>query len=361
MNSFESNNIEQATASEKIGELNKSTMILDQVPYEDFIFQAEEEILLEEIDKENKNVKYLKSCLTNIKARKENFLKNIETENRKLSASALFGIREVILKNLIYSQTENNEVGFKIEGSKWQQEIIFLINNIKNNHEELQIFWDEYKTLFDYEEDRKSGNKYMSGILAPLALQNILKEKYGVNVSYPKPEEDVKYSVDMVAGSEDMNFLIQVKTDKKAIDDMLERDFNASNRGIRLGQEDGKEFIKVLPRYEFGKTDNEIDDDYKRFSNGCLNFVKNKNRIFEKENSETKGVYMYVPCFRNGKKIVGLNGVPDDEVWKILVAEGLESKLGLPKRFDYDSVLRKQKSTLINKKVNFKKRKDKNE
>ena len=108
-----------------------------------------------------------------------------------MSAEALFGIEEMVVRNLI-EKIESRSEEFKIEDAKWQQEIIFYINKIKNKPEELKMFWDEYDTLFAYENDSQSGNKYKAGIMAPMALQNILQEKYGLKVAYSRPEEDVR-------------------------------------------------------------------------------------------------------------------------------------------------------------------------
>ncbi|RJQ32027.1 hypothetical protein C4572_01660 [Candidatus Parcubacteria bacterium] len=344
MNPFESNNLGQALMEEEKTEKN-----LDEIPYEDFIFQVEEEILSEERNKNNNNVNYLTACLEDVKARKENFLNKMENEDRRLTAKVLFEIKEVVLKNLIEARKGNRSEEFRVGDSKWQQEIIFLINKIKDKPKELQMFWDEYKALFDYEEDTENGNKYMAGILAPLALQNILEEKYGFEIHYPKPEEDVKYSIDMIAEDPDKksNFLIQVKTNREEIEKMIKRDLEKIRRPNKDGktadqkEESGKEFIKVIPRFEFGNVDKKMDKNYQTFSKGCAKFMEKSERSFESDPKTTRGVYLYVPYVLNGDRLVDLTGNPKEKVWEVLVGEGLESKLDLPKRFNYDTILGK--------------------
>lgn len=199
---------------------------MDNIPYEDFISAVEDEILSEERDG-NTDTFYFRDYLKIVKNKKENFLTKIGNEGRRLSAEALFGVEEMVVKNLI-EKAEGRSEEFKIEDAKWQQEIIFYINKNKNNPEELKMFWDEYDTLFAYEDDNQSGKKYKAGIMAPLALQNILQEKYGLEVVYSKPEDDVRCSVDMVAvdRKNKLNFLIQVKTDIKKIEEMIDKILN---------------------------------------------------------------------------------------------------------------------------------------
>lgn len=317
---------------------------LDSIPFEDFIFQVEEAIFLEERNKNNDNVSYLEKCLEKMKEKKKIFLEEIESEERRFFAEVYFEIEEVVIKNLIERKIGDRSEEFRIEDAKWQLEIIFLINKIKNDPTKIRMFWDEYKTIFNYEDDIKSGNKYMAGILAPMALQNILTEKYGLEVTYPKPKEDVKYSVDMVAVDDKSRkiFLIQVKTDKEQIEKIIKRDLNASKNGLEINsdanQGNGKELIKVIPRFEFGDGGGEMLEEYQIFSRGCLKYVENNRNLFENKQYETKGVYIYVPYVVGGEKLIDMNGIPHEKLWKILVAEKLETKLGLPKKFNYDNL-----------------------
>lgn len=322
---------------------------LDDVAYEDFICRVEEEILLEERNKNNNNAGYLNKYLEKIVEKKEVFLSKIESEKRKLSAKVLFEIEEIVIKNLIENKTGIRSEEFRFGDSEWQQEIIFLINKNKDNPEELQIFWDEYKALFDYENEVENGNKYMAGVMAPLALQNILQEKYGMEVTYPKPKEDVKYSIDMVAVDEQnkLNFLIQVKTNKDQIEKMINKDLNAprnsDNADAQPSQEPnkGKKLIKVINRHEFGNAGESMHKDYKLFSEGCSKYVESNRDFFKDKGYKTTGVYIYIPYVMKSEKLIGINGEPNDKLWQILVAEGLETKLGLPKKLNYDTIIRK--------------------
>lgn len=355
MNKLESNGgVGQAVMEEEIKN-NQPAQIkqvegglnLDAIPFEDFISEVEKAIFSEERSGNNDNVSYLEKCLGKTKEKKENFLAKIESEERKFFAEAFFEIEEVVIKNLIESKTGNRSEEFRIGDTEWQQEIIFLINKIKNNPTELKLFWDEYKAIFDYEDDVKSGNKYMAGILAPMALQNILTEKYGLQVTYPKPKEDVKYSVDMVAVDEQnkLIFLIQVKTDKEQIEKLIKRDINTSRNGQEKNtdsnQDARKELIKVIPRFEFGDRNGKMHEDYQIFSKGCSKYVENNRDLFKGKEYEVKGVYIYVPYVVGGDKLIDMNGMPHEKLWKILVALNLETKLGLPKKFNHDRVFKK--------------------
>ncbi len=344
MNKYELNDSACAAVMEEQPVQNEQSGInpeMNDIPYEDFISVVEGEILSEEIDKYDSNVADLKNYLKVIKDKKENFLIKIGDENRRLSAEALFGIEEMVVRNLI-EKIESRSEEFKIEDAKWQQEIIFYINKIKNKPEELKMFWDEYDTLFAYENDSQSGNKYKAGIMAPMALQNILQEKYGLKVAYSRPEEDVRCSVDMIATDEQnkVKFLIQVKTDKDLIKKMAGKVLNAG-RDIReenSKQEKEKNFIKIVEKSEFGKSNKNTHKDYQKFSDGCSRYVARYREFFNDKSYKTIGVYIYVPYVVKGERFVGIDGAPTGKMWKALVGEGLETKLGLPKKFDYGSI-----------------------
>lgn len=350
MNKYELNNQAGVALMEELPAQDEQSDIvleMDNIPYADLISAVEDKILSEERNKKNKNISYLTNYLEMIRDKKESFLKNIGSEKRKLLAKSFFEIEEMIVRGLIEDRVGSRSKEFKIEDSEWQQEIISLINKIKNNPEELKMFWDEFDALFDYEEneddedDEKSANKYRAGIMAPLALQNILEEKYGLKVVYSKPIEDVECLVDMTAFDElgKNILLIQVKTDKELIEKIIKKDL----RGESREGNDEKELIKIIPRFEFGNNNDEMHKDYENFSKGCSRYVANNRDFFQGKGKgyEVKGVYIYVPYIIRGKKLIGMDGTPDYKLWEILVAEHLETKLDLPNKFDYGSVLRK--------------------
>lgn len=343
MNKYELNN-EAGTA---VLELEKDSFKenLDDIPYEDFLYEVEKEILSEERNRENNNPNYLNDYLERIKERKENFLTKIKSEKRKLAAEILFEIEEVVIKNILEDKSGNRSLEFRIGDSEWQQEIISFVNENKDNLKELEMFLAEYKTLFEFEDDEESGNKYMAGIMAPLALQNIFEEKYSLEVSYPKPKEDVKYGIDMIATDRENNqvFLIQVKTNRNQIEKIIDKTLNKKRKEDEYEIKDKyeKKLVKVIPRFEFGDKNREMDKDYNDFSEGCLKYVNHNRDFFSGKGYETKGVYMYVPYVVRGEKFIGIDGTPTEKLWKILVAEGLEKKLGLPNKLDYGSVLKK--------------------
>lgn len=347
MNKYELNNqagvalMEEPPAQDEQSDIVSE---MDNIPYADLISAVENRILSKERNKSNTNISYLTNYLDMIRDKKESFLKNIRSEKRKLLAKSFFEIEEMIVRGLIEDRVGSRSKEFRIEDSEWQQEIISLINKIKNNPEELRMFWDEFDALFDYEEnedDEKSANKYRAGIMAPLALQNILEEKYGLKVAYSKPTEDVECLVDMTAFDElgKKFFLIQVKTDKELIEKIIKKDL----RGESRGGNNEKELIKIIPRFEFGNNNGEMHKDYKNFSEGCSRYVENNRDFFQGKGKgyEVKGVYIYVPYIIRGKKLIGMDGTPDYKLWEILVAEHLETKLDLPNKFDYGSILRK--------------------
>ena len=168
-----------------------------------------------------------------------------------------------------------------------------------------------------------------------------MTDKYGLEVNYPKPVEDVKYSIDIVAYNElrKIIFLIQVKTDKTLIEEIIKRDLNTK----RHKTETEKKLIKTIPRFEFGDDKIEMHKDYKDFSRGCSKYVEKNRELFKSNNGyTTKGVYIYVPYVINGDKHINLDGTPDEKVWEILVAENLESELDLPKKYNYDNLFKKK-------------------
>jgi len=342
MNKYELNNqagvatMEEPPAQNELSGVNSE---MDNIPPEDFIFAVEDEILSEERNKNNTNISYLTNYLEMIRNKKENFLTKIGNEKRRLLAKSFFEIEEMIVRGLIEDMVGSRSKEFKIEDSEWQQEIISFINKIKNNPEELKMFWDEYDALFDYEGDKKSANEYRAGIMAPLALQNLLQEKYGLKISYSEPKEDVECSVDMTAvdGQNKKFFLIQVKTDKELIEKIIKKDLRGeSDKGNHKNE---KELIKVIPRFEFGNENAGMNKDYLNFSKGCSRYVENNRKLFQDKGYDVKGVYIYVPYNIGGEKLIEINGAPSYKLWKILVAEHLETKLNLPNKFDYGSVL----------------------
>lgn len=348
MNNYELNNLVGTASAEEIPtqkEQSATDSGMDNIPYEDFISIVEDEILSEEIDKYDTDVDNLKDYLKVIKKKKENFLIKIGDEDRKLSAEAFFGIEEIVVRNLI-GKIEGRSEEFKIEDAKWQQEIIFYINKNKDNPKKLEMFWDEYDALFAYENDNQSGNKYKAGIMAPIALQNILQEKYGLEVVYSKPEDDVRCSVDMIAidRQNKLKFLIQVKTDIKKIEEMLDKILNPekNKKEENSKQEKEKDIIKITDRSEFGKPNKNIHKDYQKFSNGCSGYVEKYKEFLSGESHKTTGVYLYVPYVVKGERFIGIDGMPiNDRLWKVLVGGGLEKKLGLPNKFDYGSFLKR--------------------
>lgn len=344
MKNFESNNQGGTAVMEEEIPIddNKTEDIptLDNMPYEDFISKVEDEILAEERDKTNTNVNYLEKWLDKIRKSKDAFLPQIKSEERRLCAKIFFEIEEVVLKNLIENKKGVRSEDFLIGDAEWQQEIIFLVNRLKNKPNELEEFWAQYEVLFKNEDDAKNGNIYKAGILATLALQNILIEEYGLEVNYPKPIEDVRYLIDMVVSDKSKKniFLIQVKTDKEEIEKIIKRALDTR----RKKTDTEKKLIKTIPRSEFGNDGIEMHEDYKKFSRGCSKYVENNRELFRDNiGYTTKGVYIYVPYVINGAKHIDIDGTPDKIVWDILVAGYLENELDLPKKHNYDTVSRK--------------------
>lgn len=348
MNRYELNDSVGATLMEEQPVKDRqldADLDMDVMPYEDFISMVEDEVLSEERDN-NTDALYLRDYLKIIKNKKEIFLTKIRDESRRASVEAFFGIEEMVVKNLI-EKVEGRSEEFKIEDAKWQQEIIFYINKNKDNSKELKMFWDEYDTLFAYEDDSQSGKKYKAGIMAPLGLQNILQEKYGLEVVYSKPEDDVRCSVDMVAvdRKNKLNFLIQVKTDIKKIEEMIDKILNSkkNNQEKISDTEKEKKLIEIVERTEFGKQNKDMHEDYQKFSNGCSRYIEKYKGFLNDEGYKTTGVYLYVPCVIKGERAIGVDGTPSHELWTVLVGGGLEKKLNLPNIFNYDSVLGDEK------------------
>ncbi len=117
-------------------------------------------------------------------------------------AEILFGIEEVTIEGII-ERIKNKRINeYRINWARWQQHIMSYIDSIKNNSERVRMFWEEYDVLFKYDEKLNAeidGKKYKAGILSSLALQNILSDKYGMEIIYPDPQDDVECQVDMIA------------------------------------------------------------------------------------------------------------------------------------------------------------------
>lgn len=81
--------------------------------------------------------------------------------------------------------------------------------------------------------------------------------------------------------------------------------------------------------------------DYQKFSNGCSRYVEKYKGFLNDGSYKTTGVYLYVPYVVKGERFIGIDGAPIGKMWQALVGGGLETKLGLPNKFNYDNVLKR--------------------
>lgn len=343
MNSFEK--FESQSALLEVDEHNtnnkENKVEIDNSSYRDFICEIEDKILeIEKVETES-----YEDFLNRLKKQKDDVLRGIDDIDKKTVAEILFGVEEVTIEGIIERSKKERINEYRINWARWQHQIMSYINSIKNNSERIIIFWDEYDALFKYDDELNAeidGKKYKAGILSSLALQNILSDKYGMEIIYPDPQDDVLCQVDMIAlnRKRKTNILIQIKG-KMA---------SSANKSEKNGEKDkwtnndeGNETITVVRSDQFASQGSFGDKTLDSFSRGCYDYINKRGSkdIISNSGYKTIGLYIDVPHTINCRKVVRLDGTPDDALWAALVCKKFEEKLDLPNVLDYDNYIKR--------------------
>lgn len=323
----------------------KNKVEIDNSSYRDFICEIKNKIL----DIEKIGTESYEDFLKRFKKQKDDVLREIDDIDKKTVAEILFGVEEVTIEGIIERSKEERINEYRISWARWQHQIMSYINSIKNNSEKINIFWDEYDALFKYDDELDgeiNGKKYKAGILSSLALQNILSDKYGMEIIYPTPEDDVECQVDMIAldKKRKTNILIQIKGKMAGLANKNEKKDAEKNKWTN--NDEGNETITVVRNNQFASHGSFEDKVLDSFARGCYDYInkrENKNN-FLVPGYKTIGLFIDIPHTINGKKVVKLNGTPDDELWAALVGKKFEEKLGLPNVLDYDIFLKRKRN-----------------
>lgn len=317
---------------------NEPIKNLDSVSYPNFLREVENEIfsLREEVGEDNEDYR------ANIFSRKEKFLERLTDQNKIHLANILFGVEELILRNKTTVKNGVRDKNMKIEDVKFQQETAFFIEDNKKDFNLLEDYWDLYDDLFKVENNKTvvAGETLKHGILAPMALKNILDNKYNKNDKnknrmdfvYSTPEDDVKRSIDMIVIDKErkINMLIQVKGDamnKKELEAMVKSKIKSNENGKIKENEEKKDLIYIIPENKFSKRDTSIKDEkINEFNSGCADYMEEHGRILRDEGFKTIGVYIYVPSVVEGERWIEINGQPHPRLTK-LISDLLDIKL----------------------------------
>lgn len=302
---------------------------LDSVSYPNLLSKIEEEIISLREEREDSDEDYRAKILS----RKEEFLGKLKDPNRIHLAGILFGIEELILRDKMAQKNGKRVESMKIEDVKFQQETAFFIKNNKNDFILLEYYWNLYDNLFKVENNKTiaRGETLKHGILAPIALKNILEDKYNkgkegsrMDFIYTTPEDDVRKSIDMIAidKKSKINMLIQVKGDvmnREELEGMVKPKIKSGGNGKTNGSGEEKDLIYIIPESKFSKLDTSIEDKkIREFNGGCATYMNERSKIMKEDEFKTLGIYIYVPSMVGGEKWIEINGQPHPKLAKLI-------------------------------------------
>ena len=313
---------------------------LDSVSYPNLLRKIEEEISSLREERGDGDEDYHVKILS----RKEEFLRKLTDQNRIHLADILFGTEELILRDKKAQENGKKAESVKIEDVKFQQEVAYFIENNEGDFNLIEDYWDLYDELFKVEHNKTivRGETLKHGILAPIALKNILDSKYNKNkdgkkknrmdFTYSTPKDDVKRSIDMIAIDKEskINMLIQVKGDamnKKELAAMVRSKIKFSGNPKINENEEEKDLIYVITENKFSKRDTSIKDEkVNEFNGGCADYMDEHGKILKEGGFKTIGVYIYVPSMVDGERWIEINGQPHPKLTK-LISDLLDIKL----------------------------------
>lgn len=313
---------------------------LDSVSYPNLLRKIEEEIISLREERGEDDEDYRAKILS----RKEEFLKKLTDPNRVNLANILFGAEELILRDKTARENGKKAENVKLEDVKFQQEVAYFIENNEDDFNLLEDYWDLYDELFKVEKNKTivRGETLKHGILAPIALKNILNDKYNKNnddkkesridLIYSTPKDDVKRSIDMIAIDKEgkINMLIQVKGDamnRKELEEMVKPKIKSNDNGKVGGSGEEKDLIYIIPENKFSKRDTSIKDEkINEFNGGCAEYMEEHGKVLREEEFKTLGIYIYVPSLVGGERWIEINGQPHPKLEK-LISELLDLKL----------------------------------
>ena len=312
---------------------------LDSISYPNLLRKIEEEIMSLREEREGSDEDYRAKILSG----KKDFLGKLTNQNRIHLASILFGTEELILRDKATRKNGERDKDVRIENAKFQQEMAFFIKNNENNFILLEDYWDLYDDLFKVEKNKTivRGETLKHGVLAPIALRNILDNKYNrdksgkknrMDFTYSAPKDDVEKSIDMIAiDKEDkINMLIQVKGDamnREELEGMVKLKVKTIGNGKINGSAEEKDLIYIIPENKFSRLDTSIEDEkINEFSGGCAAYMDENGKIMKEGGFKTLGIYIYVPSMIDGERWIEINGQPHPKLAK-LISDLLDMKL----------------------------------
>lgn len=299
----------------------------DSIPYPLLIHKIEKGIMSLREERGESDEDYREKILS----RKEDFVRKLKGENRIHLANILFGAEELILRDKIEKENGKRTVSMIIEDVKFQQEMAYFVTNNENDSNLLEDYWDLYNDLFKVNgnDTVAKGEKIKHGVLAPIALKNILDKKYNkdkiekrLDIIYSTPEDDAMRSIDMIVVDNErkINLLIQVKGDAMSLRELDERvkpkiKSNSGNNKM----EDSKDLIYVFGEKDFADDDTSIKEKkggekLNKFNSGCASYIKENGDVLREKGFKTLGVYIFVPSVVEDEPMIDINGQPDERL-----------------------------------------------
>lgn len=300
----------------------------DSIPYSLLIHKIEKEImsLREQIGESDEGYR------ERILSRKGEFVEKLKDENRIHLANILFGVEDLISRDKISQTKEKKNESFRIEDVKFQQEIAYFLEENENDFNLLEDYWAVYDDLFKVGRNKTIviGETLKHGILAPVALKNILDKKYNQNKDnknrmdfiYSTPKDDIEKKIDMIVVDNEnkINMLIQVKGDamnKRELEEMIKPKIKTRNR--ENSSEEEKDLIYLIPENKFSKRDTSIKDEkINEFNGGCASYMNEHGDLLREEGYKTIGIYIYVPSMVDGERMIEINGQPHPKLTKLI-------------------------------------------
>lgn len=305
---------------------------LDLISYPLLIHRIEKEIMSLREERGESDEDYREKILS----RKGEFLEKLKDENRIHLANILFGAEELILRDKIENKNGKRTGSMIIEDVKFQQEMAYFVTDNENDSNLLEDYWDLYDDLFKVNGNNTvvKGEKLKHGVLAPIAMKNILDNKYNkdkadgrLDIIYSTPEDDAIKSIDMIAVDNErkINMLIQIKGDAMSWEEFEERvkPKNKSNNNERISHKDqeqeDRDLIYIINEKDFADADTSIK--YKKlekFNSGCASYMKEHGEILREKGFKTLGVFIYVPSIVDGQSMINMKGQPDEKLDKFI-------------------------------------------
>lgn len=316
---------------------------LDSVTYPLFLHKIEKEIISLREDRGGSDEAYHKQILS----RKREFLEKLKDENRIHLANILFGAEESILRDEIEKKNGKRTKSMIIEDVKLQQEMAYFITNNEKDLNLLEDYWYLYDEIFKIngKDTIDEGEKLKHGVLAPIALKNILDNKYNnggmkkrMEIIYSTAEDDAMNSIDMIAvdNEKKINLLIQVKGDAMSLKELDKITKPKKSNGDSNNKEESKDLIYIFNEKDFADDDTSIKeknggDKLNKFNRGCASYIKEHGDILKEKGFKTLGVYIYVPSVVEKEPMIDINGQPNEKLDKF-ISKFLDLKIA---RFNY--------------------------